>query len=247
MSTDRIIRQGARTGFALALLASSCLTASCTIGASGRAPSHAPPGRQVGADDAPESGFGRHVVRLTLGVQDWSVDSDVSGGGASSTAGSDGFAGALGYDSFTREDLALGISVGVLDGETSTAVGPTGTSSSSASVVHILLGVTYYPEALRIGQTLRPWVSGSAGPYIGASTNSQTAPVVSSETVTETVLGARLAAGIDWHVGRQLKLGLTFGYHLVEEFDQLIGNTDDYSGAEVSLLLGLHFGRPVHG
>ena len=72
----------------------------------------------------PEIGLrGRHAIRFNAGVLDWSVDHDSSSGNVTTEAGSSGFVGSVAYEYFIREDLAVGIGVGVLDSKNSTSVG----------------------------------------------------------------------------------------------------------------------------
>ena len=180
---------------------------------------------------------------VSAGVLDWSIDSDASAGTLTTETGSSGFVGSVGYDYFVRDDLAVGLTAGVLDSESSTSVGVGGISSRSASVVPILFRVTYYPEELALGSQLRPYVSGSFGPYLGSATNSLVGPTVSSESISEVALGMRVAGGVDWFVSRNVKLGFGVGYHLVGDFDERIGSTDNYSGLELSVGLGILFGK----
>ena len=233
----------------LVSLAVLCLGTACISGAHAAPGSPSPAQKTSGSASASQESNelttlrGRHVVRIQLGAQDWSSGSESSGTGLTSESGSGGFVGAVGYDYFAREDLAIGISVGVLEAGTSSSIGVGGITSRSATVVPVLAGATYYPEALAIGPNLRPFIAGSAGPYLGSATNNEVGATVATESISEAVFGLRIASGVDWFVSRHVKLGLDVGYHFVDDFDDRIGSTDDYSGVEVSIELGLLLGR----
>jgi len=194
------------------------------------------PGDRPDQPAAPIVLQGRHAIQIRTGVVDWSVDSDVSAGGISTDSG--GFMGSLAYAYFARQDLAVGLTVGVLDSGTSTSLTPGGLTSESATVAPLLVGVTYYPQRLTITSRLLPYVSASAGPYFGSATNTRVGPAFAAESVSEVAFGLRLAGGIDWFTGRHFMLGIGAGYHFVSDFDERIGSVGDYSGPEFSIGLG---------
>ena len=171
------------------------------------------------------------------------MDSDTSAGSSTAESGSNGFVGSIAYDYFVRQDLAVGLAAGVLDSRTSTSVGIGGTTSESATVVPVHLGITYYPERPAIRPSLRPYVSLSAGPYLGSATNTEVGSTVAFKSVSDVALGLRATAGVDWFASRHTVLGIEMGYHFVSDFDERIGSSDDYSGLEVSIGLGFLFGK----
>jgi len=64
----------------------------------------------------------------------------------------------------------------------------------------------------------------------------------STETVSETALGARLGLGMDFFLGKLFTFGVGLGYHWVSEFENPIGSEKDYSSPEFSLSFGIAFG-----
>jgi hypothetical protein len=57
------------------------------------------------------------------------------------------------------------------------------------------------------------------------------------------VPGARVGAGIDVLAGRTFTFTAGGGYRMVREFEQPIGGRTKFSGAEITLGMGLLLGR----
>ena len=64
-----------------------------------------------------------------------------------------------------------------------------------------------------------------------------------AENIRETAFGSRLAVGVDWFITHRFVSGISLGYHVMSDFDRFVGGSDDYSGPEVSVSVGVVLGR----
>ena len=79
----------------------------------------------------------------------------------------------------------------------------------------------------------------AAGPYVGSESY---AGIRGAGTRTQTVVGARLGAGIDAFAWNWLRLGLRAAYHAAPEYENTPGTIQSPSGAQVSFEFGVTFG-----
>ncbi len=194
-------------------------------------------------EPGPASLHGRHALAARLGVFNHGSIAVSSGTAGSSTRVS-GFAGYGSYAYGVAPEWMVGVTAGSLDAEVLSSVTPGSVISSVASVTPILFEARWYPLGLAMGSTGRPFFGAAIGPYIGSAINAIVGSQGSSGTITESVVGGRAQAGIDWIVGRRFLLEVAGGYHLVGEFDEPIGSETDYSGAEFTFGIGILFGTP---
>jgi hypothetical protein len=110
---------------------------------------------------------------------------------------------------------------------------------NAASVTSLLFGASYYPEALALGPFARPYIGVAAGPYVGSETQ---ADFGGAGTRTQTVVGARLGAGIDTFAWSWLRLGLRAAYHAAPEVENAPVTTKSPRGAQFSFEFGVTFG-----
>jgi hypothetical protein len=103
-------------------------------------------------------------------------------------------------------------------------------------ITPILFGVSYSPRALALTTSLRPFVSAAVGPYV--HTVSDAGPGTANST-SESVAGARFAAGANWFVARHFLLSLEGDYHAVGRFSRQDAATSKASG--FGMLLGFGF------
>lgn len=185
--------------------------------------------------------YGRHNLTIQLGLLNHATAETSVSVGATDTR-VNGFAGSLAYAYWVKPDWAAIVSVGVLDAKVGTAVAVGVVDTESAVVAPLLFGVKYAP-ILGPRSSVRPYVSGAAGPYIGSASVTEVGFGVRSETITETAFGFRAMAGADWYAGRHFVIGFGAGYHFVSDFDQPIGSDKNYSGPEFSVGVGFVFGR----
>ena len=188
--------------------------------------------------------YGRHSLSIQMGLLNHTIAETSVGVGTTDSRVS-GFAGSIAYAYWVKPDWAATVSVGVLDAETSTSVNIGTVNTKSAAVTPVLFGAKYSP-VLSGRPSVRPYLWGAAGPYVGSASVTRTDGFrarVGTETITETAFGFRAMAGADWFVGRHFTIGFGAGYHFVGDFDQPIGSDENYSGPEFSFGVGFAFGR----
>lgn len=190
---------------------------------------------------------GRHGLDLNIGIYDntniSSITSIIGLNTSVLTNSSVGFMGSIAYQYWFKDYLSFRIGAGALvtDVSTKTTAG-TEVSSEVATVAPILTGVNFYPLQISEENTVLPYISLYAGPYIGVYTKSEVGIAsVTEETVVETVIGARLGGGLDFLVGSFFKLGFNAGYHFIGDYSQPIGSETNYSGPDYSLTFGFIF------
>lgn len=186
---------------------------------------------------------GCHALAVHAGLLNRSgYEADVSPGSVVSKVRVTGPLGSVSYSYWAAESWRVGVDAGVLGAETGTSVGIGEVTSESAVVVPLLFTAAWYPTSLAIGRSTRPFGSIAVGPYVGSATNTRAGTTVGAETVTETVGGVRARIGLDAFFGRRGRAGICAGYHLVSDFDRLIGDGRDYSGPELSAAIGVVWG-----
>ena len=146
-----------------------------------------------------------------------------------------GEVGSLAFNHWVRPEIGVLISASVLNADATSSGG----SASTNAITPILFGVSYSPRALALTTSLRPFVSAAAGPYIHTVSNA--GPGTASST-SESVAGARFAAGANWFVARHFMLSLEGDYHAVGEFSRQDAATSKASGFGMSFGLGFSWG-----
>lgn len=186
---------------------------------------------------------GKHSIAVSIGLLvQVKAKNDASVNGTTSDTRVDGAVGTLTYTHWFQRDWAINISLGVLGAEANSSVSGSEVFSETGSVIPILFGVRYQPSRLALSPTIRPYVSGAAGPYVGFATKSRAGLVTTNETISEATLGMHVLAGMDWFFSR-FSVGVNAGYHFVTDFEQRIGSQKNYSGPEFSLAVGILLGR----
>lgn len=146
-----------------------------------------------------------------------------------------GEVGSLAFNHWVRPEIGVLISASVLNADATSSGG----NASTNAITPILFGVSYSPRALALTTSLRPFVSAAAGPYIHTVSNA--GPGTASST-SESVAGARFAAGANWFVARHFMLSLEGDYHAVGEFSRQDAATSKASGFGMSFGLGFSWG-----
>lgn len=136
-----------------------------------------------------------------------------------------GYVGSLAYANRVTTNWEVELDAALHDAEA--------TGGESATVTSLLIGANAYP--LGLTPSLRPYVTGALGPYVGVSARS-------AEARTETVLGARIGAGVDARLTGWLYSGLRVAYHAAPDFDEPVGTIANPRGVQLSLELGVTFG-----
>lgn len=192
---------------------------------------------------ASNSWQGKHNIQLSMGfLSNYGVENKTSAGGVVNSVGGDGFLGSIAYSYWTRDNLAVGVSVSVLGSEVSNSISGYRVWSETSSVVSILFGIKYQPSMLVISKDMRPFLFASVGPCIGSATQSSTGSGFRSETYSETVVASHFGMGTDFVLSRLFVISLSVGYYLTTDFDRPIGGQKHYSSPEFGLSIGILLG-----
>lgn len=187
---------------------------------------------------------GKHNIRVGIGfLSDVGVRNEVSPSGVANSVGSDGFLGSVTYNYWTRQNIAVSISSGMLSSKVSNSVTISGTLNEVSSVVPILFGIKYQPFKLADDDILRPYILASFGPFISSSVKSQTGLNTENSVFSETALGAHLGVAFDWSISKIFVLGVGAGHYFVSDFENSIGGENNYSSPEFSLSIGILLGK----
>jgi hypothetical protein len=200
----------------------------------------------VASADRPASNSlrGKHCIEIRAGfLSEMSATQEVSVGNVTAKSDADGFLGSIGYTYWVENDWCITFSAGVLDVAATVSASGSVTFTQSATVAPLLFGVKYQPSELIDSDVLRPYASVSAGPYFGSSSTVRTGVTTIVEDRSEAALGSRLAVGVDLRLSRLFMLGVAGGCHLVADFPNRIGSLKNCSSPEISMSLGIVFGK----
>jgi len=187
---------------------------------------------------------GRHGLEIDgnlLGTSEAGMHASMSGADVSSHASGRGMS--LTYSRWLDERAALQFSVGTISADANVGVPGARVEIESAVVVPLLIGLKYQPFQFEPSDGVRPFVSAAVGTYIGNSAGVKAGMTSVVNSRSESVLGARVGAGIDLLAGRYVTFAAGAGYRMVSEFDQPIGGRTRFSGAEFTISLGVLLGR----
>jgi len=146
-----------------------------------------------------------------------------------------GEVGSFAFTHWVRPEIAVLVSTSVLNADATTSGG----NAHTNVITPILFGVSYSPRAVALTSSLRPFVSAAVGPYVHTVSDAGTNTASSS---TESVAGARFAAGTNWFVARHFMLSLEGDYHAVGRFSRQDAATSKASGLGLSFGLGFTWG-----
>ena len=154
-----------------------------------------------------------------------------------------GFGGGLDYYRWFREDWALAVSASGRAVDATTYVGIPGTTTEATSISSLLVGVRWYPTS-RPTASVRPWVSGMLGPYIGSGTTTRSGvPGSVVETKVLAVPGAYVGAGVDFRIGGHFMLGISIGADLPADFSDELAGTKNYRALQMGMSFGWAWGK----
>ncbi len=178
---------------------------------------------------------GRSAVGLNIGLWGGAKASNtitITGIQSKVSADQSAFAGGLFYEYWLEEQVSLTLGVSMLAAEASSTVGISGITQQTSSVVPLLLGLRFYLPNPEPGAKVRPFLAGAVGGYVGSEAKNT---LLAQEARTETVIGGRVGAGIDFFVGNHVNLGVNAGYNLMADFATPIGGRKNYNGADFAL------------
>lgn len=202
------------------------------------------PPQQTPVAPAQVSRAGRHALELGFSVSGSSrASTTVAPGGVTFDAEGGAFGGSLSYSYWAADRVAVQVHVTAISADASVSVTGSGSVTQASSVGSFLVGLKVQPFALPGAERLRPFVSGAAGAYIGDASGVSTGLPTVVAARSETVAGARVAAGFDVLIGRRFTLGAGGAYRFMGDFREPIGGRTDYSGAEVTFSFGVLIGH----
>ena len=190
----------------------------------------------------PLDGRNRIDLRWTISIGDGGTAVSTTPG-VSVTTSVGGLGGSLDYYRWFREDWALAFSASgrAVDASTYTGIGGVGTEATS--VASLLVGVRWTPTK-NPRASVRPYLTGLVGPYIGSGTGTSTGVGgVRVETKAQAVPGVYLGGGVDFRIGGHFLLGVGLGADLPANFSEPIGGKKDYRAFQMSVSFGWAWGR----
>lgn len=143
----------------------------------------------------------------------------------------------LGYAYWLREDLTLNLSMSILAPEVGVHVGPA--SVTTNGIVAALAGLRWYPPDIG-SPTVKPYVTGSIGPYIGSGVEVR---IYRTRTLTVVAPGGHIGGGLDIQFHRDFMLGVRGGYNFMSDFSEPLAGRDNFSGFEMGVEISWIFGQ----
>ncbi len=185
----------------------------------------------------------RSGLDFKIGIYNNSSVSQVSAGPGSFTSSAAlGFIGSVDYHYWFKDYLSFRIGASALVTEANSTFEGTEASSETVTVIPVLAGVNFYPLQLSNQSKVLPYLSLSAGPYIGVySRNVAGVLTMESETAVETAFGGSAGAGLDFLIGSIFKIGVAASYNFITDFNKPIGGKTNYSGPQYSFKFGFLF------
>jgi hypothetical protein len=178
---------------------------------------------------------GRSRIGASFGFRSGNTLS--TGYGNTVISGAENLALGFGYSYWLREELALNITMSILAPEVGVRAGPV--SITTNGVVAALAGIRWYFSDTGY-RTVRPYLNGSVGPYIGSGVE------VRSQTTKDVIAvapGGHAGAGLDIQLHRDFMLGVRGGYNFMSDFSHPIAGRDNYSGFEIGVEVSWVFGE----
>lgn len=183
----------------------------------------------------------RHQLEIRMGMWNQVTDTrtEVNTDPFATSVKASGFAGGLSYGHWLQENLALNISVGAMMAEVETYENTISQSTRIALVSPVLFGLKYYFPRSTYHSSVRPFVKAAVGPYTGYQEKSESGVVVIVESRSESVMGGQLGGGVDFILGSHFLTGIAFAYNFIDDFQEPIGGSRNYSGPEIEFGLSL--------
>ena len=201
----------------------------------------------------PRPGFmgplvGRSRLQLILGKnQKGAGEESITGGTVSARAKTDNFYFGIGYWRWIREDLSLGVTLLLTDGDAEANVGAE-VVNRATGLISLRVGAQKYGPDRFLKTPVRPFLSLAAGVLIGAEETSEVAGAqVISEASTMGAFGVEFGGGVDFLLSHHLMLGSKAAYNLVTDFPEPLAGEVNNSGWELSVNVGWLFGRGFGG
>lgn len=187
----------------------------------------------------------RHQLGLKLGMwnQVTNTRTEIGAGGVETSVEASGMLGGIVYGHWLEEYLSLTFSVGGMALDISTNTGIPGVTTETSAIASMLMGVKYYFVKSTRESSVRPYVKGSAGSFIGSQSSEKVGTTIIIESRTEFAFGGQFGAGMDFVTGRHFMMGFGLGYNLMTDFSNSIGGSRNYSGPEFNFEFSWLFGK----
>ena len=186
---------------------------------------------------------GRHRLELSFGVGENGASGVwVDHGGTHTSAASGDAWFSFGYSHWLSDTLAVTLAAAALDGQAEVTSGYGWETTNCDGVGSLLLGVRQYFGGT---ETLRPFLGGSLGPYVGgtAATRDRIGDEGWTESRSVAAFGGYVGAGVDLRVGRSCMLSVGGGYRFMSDFSSPVGGRDNFSGWDGGLGVSWLFGK----
>lgn len=173
----------------------------------------------------------RHSFVFNMGS--WSVAQDVNASlNQSVDSRTGGFVGTISHRFWLTDNWAIGPYLSFFDlGEAS--------EDEPIRMTSLVFSITYsFPTSTLIPNS-RFYLSVGFGPYMSSTIENTSENGEKDEPMSVSVFGMRPMSGMDWHFGNWFLFNMSFGYHLIPNFSEPIGDISNFSGAEVSMGLGV--------
>jgi len=143
-----------------------------------------------------------------------------------------GFVGTISYNRWFKEDWCIEFTAGIFGSKTNVESYET----STEAIVPLLFGIGYYPDIM--AAEMRPYCKLDGGVFIGSAVKTK---ANNTETTVETVLGGRVSFGLDIFLAECFKLGPSFSYYFMADFEEVVEDKENFSGAAFELNFGFVF------
>ena len=177
--------------------------------------------------------IGRFSLGVNIGFYSGSnYASSTAYNGYKTNISSNLFFGGISVSHWAQEDLAIKFSAGMMTGSETISITSNNQVQDVSAVIPILIGINYYlPEPLSANR-IRTFISGSIGTYTGHEIKNN---ILLLRVNSETVMGARAGAGVDYILFKHALLGANLGYNAMNDFSHPIGGKNNYNGGDFSL------------
>jgi hypothetical protein len=188
-------------------------------------------------------------TRIELGMGVWSrgpKDEEISGDGSVKTTVSTwNLAAGLGVSHWLRDDLSVGLNVGLVAAEVNSVI-QTDVRSEELSITSVMVSARKYFPSARSVSPLLPYLSGGVGTFIASVNKTTISGQVATETGTMSAFAAQVGGGFDVPLNRLLMIGAEAGVTLASDFPEPVGGRENYGGFRMSVSLSLILGKGIH-
>lgn len=187
-------------------------------------------------------------TRIELGMGVWSrgpKDEEIVGDGSVRTSVSTwNLAAGFGVSHWLRDDLSVGLSVGLVAAEVNSVI-QTDVHSEELSVTSVMISARKYFPSARSVSPLLPYLTGGVGTFIASVNKTTISGQVTTETGAMSAFAARAGGGFDVPLNRLLMIGAEAGVTLASDFPESLGGRKNYGGFRMSVSFSLLLGKGI--